>query len=157
MRYKEPSGLDINDLAVAATQPSVPIVHLYFPSLPTDMQFAIVKPYGKAAWWDSERILEYVTLGDVFMAIFDHLRVPLTEGTLTRMGAKNVQVTGTCGARCANPQYDAARRSRHPRRVDCLGTNYVFSRIVPTEGEIAQRVSRSVNAPVLTVEVRKGR
>ncbi|EMD32232.1 hypothetical protein CERSUDRAFT_118871 [Gelatoporia subvermispora B] len=150
IRIKEPEELSHAVLSVAATNPDVNVLCLHIPLLP-EVQYVIVKPYDKEPWW-AEKVLGYVTLGDVFVGLFDHLRVQLSDGALRRMGGRKADdVAATCRKRCAHPEL--AGKPKDPRRVDCLGDHYIFDGIEPADDAIVRGAPRD-SGPVFTVNFR---
>ncbi|EMD32231.1 hypothetical protein CERSUDRAFT_118869 [Gelatoporia subvermispora B] len=149
MRFKDPEGLSLDILSVAATNPEVPTFCLYIPSLPEE-QYVVVTPYDKGPQWGPE-VLSYVTLGDVFVRLADHVRVKLTPGALRRMGGRRAdEVAAVCRRRCAHPE--SAGKSHDPRRVDCLGGEYVFDGIVPSDDHVADKAPQG-SGPVYTIKL----
>ncbi|EMD32237.1 hypothetical protein CERSUDRAFT_118877 [Gelatoporia subvermispora B] len=132
IRIKEPEELSHAVLSVAATNPDV-------------------KPYDKKPWW-AEKVLGYVTLGDVFVGLFDHLRVQLSDGALRRMGGREAdEAAVTCRKRCAHP--DLAGKPKDPRRVDCLGDRYIFDGIEPADDVIPKVIDEPVVVSRLSIAV----
>ncbi|OCH93997.1 hypothetical protein OBBRIDRAFT_215657 [Obba rivulosa] len=147
MRFKEPDVPNTDALALAATHPSVPTIRLHCPAIP-EYPYIVIKPYRERALWCSE-VLSYVAVGDVFMGLFDHLRVRLTEGPLTRMGRQKAEgVDDARRWRCAHPS--AAGKGPDARRVDCLGDAYIFAGLIPADQDV-QVGAPAGQGPVYTV------